>query len=160
MFSYLRKYYYFYIYIMWEYNNRTFFSIPENAIGFIYLITNKVDKKIYIGRKMLISNRKKRLTKKEKLLPQNKRKTFKREIKETDWNNYWSSSTDLISDVKKIGVDNFSREILLFCKTKTDVSFYETYFQIKYNILFVNSYNKHLANTKFYKGKVNDYEPK
>lgn len=138
----------------WTYKNQSEFEIPENSIGYIYKITNLADGRIYIGRKMLLSNRKKRLTKKEKLLPENKRKTFKRDIKETDWKKYWGSSIDLLDDIKLLGEDNFSREILLFCSNKTDVSYYEMHFQIKYEVLFSNSYNKHLANTKFYKGKV------
>lgn len=139
---------------MWTYQNNQEFEIPENAIGFIYRITNNLTQKIYVGRKMLSSNRKVRLTKKEKLLPENKRKTFKRSIKETDWKTYWGSSDDLKSDIKLLGQENFSREILLFLDNKTDTSFYEMYFQIKFDVLFVDSYNKHIANTKFYKGKI------
>jgi hypothetical protein len=140
---------------MWTYQNNQSFEMPDNALGYIYCITNKLDNKIYIGRKLLVSNRKKTLTKKEKLLPENKRKKFKREIKETDWKNYWGSSDELKRDIEQRGQENFSREILMFCSTLTDVSFYETYFQIKYDVLFCNSYNRHIANTKFFKGKVN-----
>lgn len=139
---------------MWQYNQTTNFEIPENAISFIYRIINLTDNRIYIGRKMLSSNRKVRLTKKEKLLPENKRKTFKRVIKSTDWQDYWSSSDELKADVTRLGQDKFKREILLFCSDKTSTSFYEMYFQIKEDVLFVNSYNKHIANTKFFKGKV------
>lgn len=139
---------------MWIYNKTNNFEIPENSIGFIYQITNKIDNRTYVGRKMLTSNRKKVLTNKEKLLPENKRKKFKRDIKETDWKTYWGSSIDLKNDIKILGADNFQREILLFCQTKTDISFYETYFQIKKDVLFIPSYNNHIANTKFFKGKV------
>jgi Zn-dependent peptidase ImmA (M78 family) len=139
---------------MWSYQNNQEFEIPENAIGYIYLITNLLSNRIYIGRKMLSSNRKVRLTKKEKLLPENKRKTFKRVVKETDWKLYWGSSDDLKTDIKLLGEENFKREILLFTTNKTDTSFYEMYFQIKEDVLFIDSYNKHIANTKFYKGKI------
>lgn len=93
---------------MWTYNNTTDFSIPDNVIGYIYRVTNLLDNRIYIGRKMLSSNRKVRLTKKEKLLPENKRKTFKRVIKETDWKDYWGSSDDLKTDAKLFGEDKFT----------------------------------------------------
>lgn len=139
---------------MWQYNQTTNFTPPEDAIGYIYLITNLLDNRIYVGRKMLSSNRKVRLTKKEKLLPENKRKTFKRVIKSTGWENYWGSSEDLLADVKLLGENKFKREILLFTTDKTSTSFYEMYFQIKYDVLFAPSYNKHIANTKFFKGKV------
>jgi hypothetical protein len=137
----------------WLYKNEEV-QIPENTIGFIYLITRLSDGKIYVGRKMLNSNRKVRLTKKEKLLPENKRKTFKRVIKETDWKDYWGSSKELLEDIKVLGKDKFNREILVFTESKIDTSFYELYFQMKYDVLFVNSYNNHIANTKFFKGKI------
>lgn len=140
---------------MWTYQNNQEFEIPENASGYIYKITNLLDKREYIGRKLLSSNRKVRLTKKEKLLPENKRKTFKRVIKQTDWKDYWSSSDELKADVKQFGPENFKREILVFCTTKTDISFYEIYFQIKEDVLFTNSYNKNILG-KFFKGKVNN----
>ena len=140
---------------MWKYQNQELTNIPEDSIGYIYQITNLIDNKIYIGKKLLSSNRKVRLTKKEKLLPENKRKTFKRVIKETDWQNYWSSSDELKQDVSRLGKENFKREILLFVKTKQDLSYYETYFQMKFDVLFSNSYNKNILG-KFYKGKINE----
>jgi hypothetical protein len=140
---------------MWTYQNNQEFEIPENALGYIYKITNLLDKREYIGRKLLSSNRKVRLTKKEKLLPENKRKTFKRVIKQTDWKDYWSSSDELKADVQQFKAENFKREILVFCTTKTDISFYEIYFQIKEDVLFTNSYNKNILG-KFFKEKVNN----
>lgn len=129
-------------------------QIPESAIAFIYIITRLSDGKFYVGRKMLASNRKVRLTKKEKLLLENKRKTFKRVIKETDWKDYWGSSKELLEDIKVLGKESFKREILCFTYTKTDTSFYEMFYQMKLNVLFEDSYNGHIANTKFFKGKI------
>jgi hypothetical protein len=134
-------------------------QIPESAIGFIYLITciNETASqynRFYVGRKMLSSNRKVRLTKKEKLLPENKRKIFKRVIKETDWKDYWGSSKELLEDIKLLGKESFKREILCFTSSKSDTSFYEMFYQMKMNVLFENSYNGHIANTKFFKGKI------
>lgn len=141
----------------WTHQNTeisTIDQIPESAIAFIYLITRLSDGKFYVGRKMLSSNRKVRLTKKEKLLPENKRKTFKRVIKETDWKDYWGSSKELLEDIKLLGNESFKREILCFLENKTDTSFYEMFYQMKMNVLFENSYNGHIANTKFFKGKI------
>lgn len=138
----------------WTYKNSETFDVPDGAIGYIYLITNKLDNRVYIGRKMLTSTRKKVLSKKEKSLPENSRKKFKRETKETNWQNYWGSCAELTEDIKRLGQENFTREILCFLNTKTDVSYYETWYQIKYDVLFEPSYNRHIANTKFFKGKV------
>lgn len=145
---------------MWTYKSQTVFEIPESAIGFIYRITNSITGKFYIGRKMLLSNRKKRLTKKEKLITENKRKTFKREIKSTDWKEYWGSSVELKEDITVFGKGSFSREILFFCDNKTDISFWETAVQIKEDVLFRETYNRHIANTKFYKNKVTNIQTK
>lgn len=141
---------------MWQYNQETNFEIPDGAIGFVYRITNLTNNQIYIGRKMLSSNRKAKLTKKDKLLPENKRKKFKRVVKETNWKDYYGSCDELNLDVERLGKENFKREILCFCFTKTDISFRELYYQIKHEVLFSNSYNSHIANTKFFKGKVNE----
>ena len=105
---------------------------------------------------MLLSNRKKKLTIKEKALEGNSRKKFKREIKSTNWENYWGSNDELLNDVKELGEDKFKREILIFTSNKTDTSFWEMAIQIKEDVLFKNSYNRHIANTKFFKGKVSE----
>lgn len=131
-------------------------DVPEGSISYIYKITNLLDNRIYIGRKMLASNRKVKLGVKEKQLPENKRKKFKQVTKETDWKTYWGSCDELKADIKRFGHINFKREILCFCTTKTDTSFYEMYHQVKYDVLFTDSYNNHIANTKFFKGKVNE----
>lgn len=140
----------------WHRNNISTFEVPETAIAFIYKITNLTNDKFYIGRKMLVSNRKKKLTIKEKALEGNSRKKFKREIKPTNWENYWGSNDELLNDVKELGEDKFKREILIFTTNKTDTSFYEMAIQIKEDVLFKNSYNRHIANTKFFKGKVSE----
>jgi len=140
----------------WKYNGTEDFEVPQKSIAFIYLITNLDSGRLYVGRKMLTSTRKKVLTAKEKLLLENSRKKFKTDVKDTNWQNYWGTSEELTKDIKLIGKEKFKREILLFCDTKTNTSFYETYFQIKYKVLFVDSYNKHIANTKFFKGRVQE----
>lgn len=140
----------------WNHNNISTFEVPETAIAFIYKITNLTNDKFYIGRKMLVSNRKKKLTIKEKALEGNSRRKFKREIKPTNWENYWGSNDELLNDVKELGEDKFKREILIFTTNKTDTSFYEMAIQIKEDVLFKNSYNRHIANTKFFKGKVSE----
>ena len=65
--------------INWIYNGIIIDDIsktPLNCIGFIYKITNLTNSKYYFGRKTIKSNKKKKLTMKEKALLENKRKTF------------------------------------------------------------------------------------
>jgi len=142
--------------MMWTYKNQPVETIPsETTLGFIYKITNLKTGKFYIGRKLMITTGKVPLTKKEKLLPENRMRKMKKITRETDWKKYWGSSIELKSDVGLLGEQSFTREILCFCDNKTDMSFYETYFQIKMDCLFNDTYNRHIANTKFFKGKVN-----
>lgn len=145
---------------MWIHNNQEINSsdqFPVGTFGFIYSIIHIPTKRIYLGKKQLSSNRKAKLTKNEKSLTENKRKRFKRVIKESDWVNYWGSSEELKTDIERLGKENFRREILCFCKSKMDLSYWEVHFQIKYEVLFRNSYNKNILG-KFYKGKINEIE--
>lgn len=69
------------------------------------------------------------------------------------WENYWGSSKSLLADIDLIGKQNFERVILRFCKSKSELSYYELYYQIHYNVLFVPSYNGWI-NCKIYKNKL------
>ena len=37
---------------------------------------------------------------------------------ETNWQNYWGSSKPLLEDIQRLGYDNFTREIIHWCKTR------------------------------------------
>lgn len=141
---------------MWKYNKKSLDQslIPEDAVGFVYKITRKSDKKIYIGKKVLSFKRKVRLTKKEKELPENRRKTFKTVIADSNWQNYWGSCKDLIADVKESGESAFTREIIEFCFDKRELSYKEVWYQFKYDVLSidVNSYNGNIL-SRFFKQK-------
>ena len=71
---------------MWFYESKEVTTIEDfgsDTIGFVYKITDLQNSKIYIGKKILFTNRKKRLTKKElsELEPKKgKKPIFKRDI--------------------------------------------------------------------------------
>ena len=98
----------------WIYNGKPFTSADIGEyFGFVYLITNKLNKRKYIGRKYLWQFR----TPKEK----------KRKVKsESDWKNYYGSCPELKEDIIKFGRENFSRIILSLHKTKGKTNFEET----------------------------------
>ena len=140
----------------WIYNKKTLSEtdIPEEAIGFIYKIIHQPTNKFYIGKKVLNFTRKKRLTKKEKELSENKRKTFKRVTTDSNWKNYWGSCKELNEDVKNLGEEQFVREIIEFCFDKRQLSYKEVWYQFNLNVLEVNSYNGNIL-SRFFRPKTN-----
>ena len=92
----------------WTFNNQAVTDdiVPENAIGFIYIITSPEGKR-YLGRKMLKSTKTKTT------------KGVKKKIKvDSDWKDYWSSSPDLKATIAERGLTGFKREIIYFAYTK------------------------------------------
>lgn len=141
---------------MWKYKNKQINKtedFPESDLfGFIYRIINKKTGQFYIGKKQILSKVNKKLGKKAILaLPiQRGRKVTKRlVVSESNWLNYWGSCKPLLEEVKVLGEDKFEREILMFCKTKKQLNFYEVYFQIKEDVLFKNSFNETILGKYF-----------
>lgn len=117
----------------WEYNGKEFNSedIGEYT-NFVYMITNLVNNKKYIGKKTFISTRR---------LQPLKGKTRKRKVvKESDWKEYYGSNDNLKEDVKKFGPQNFKREILRLCKSKGEASYYEAAYQFEHEVLLREDY--------------------
>lgn len=131
-------------------------QFPEGAVGFVYFITNLKSEKFYIGKKALYMNQSKLLTKKE-MLEWSKpgRIPKKRKIrKESDWKTYYGSNKLIKEEVKTLGEDKFQRNILKFCFSKKQMSYWEQYYQFEYNVLFrEDSYNDNIAG-KFYRKDV------
>lgn len=141
---------------MWLHKNKVINKIedfPENTFGFIYKITNNETGKFYIGKKQLMSKTNVKLGKKEKAsLPTQRGRTPSKKlvVKEADWQNYWGSNKPLLEELK-LGKDKFTREILMVCSSKKMLTYWETAFQIKLDVLTVNSYNETVLG-KFFKG--------
>lgn len=139
----------------WLYENKEVIDIsqlPDTAVGFVYKITNIETGKFYIGKKSLASVTNKLLTKKEQLewnkpgrIPKKKKV-----IKESDWKDYWGSSKDLLLEIKQLGKEKFKRDILKICYTKSELTYFEVYYQFEYKVLHVDSYNSNILG-KFYR---------
>lgn len=109
----------------WMHKGSPVTEILDDHEGFIYLIVNEtLGGKFYIGRKSFWSYSKKRLTPKEKLLPENKRKTFKITQTETKWRSYTGSCKELNDDIKR--GHKITKTILRFCKTRRQMTAWET----------------------------------
>ena len=112
----------------WIHNNEPIDHIDiKKYKAFVYLITNLVDGRKYIGKKLTESTIRK---------PPLKGKTKKRVVRsESDWRDYWSSSDELKADVKKLGEENFRREILHLCLNKGSASYLEAKEQMLNEVL-------------------------
>lgn len=147
--------------MIWKYRGKKVTKIPEGAYGFVYCITyigeykeGVIDtNKFYIGKKALSFSKKKRLTLKERRLPENKRKRFKIDTKESDWKTYNGSSLSLQKDIELYGEKNFRKDILCFCPDKINLTYKEMELQFKYDVLRTDSWNMSIAN-KFFRGRI------
>lgn len=126
----------------WEYQGRELLEAPLDVFGFVYRITNLVDGRIYIGKKLFSFSVKKRLSKKAR---KGTRKKSVRTTKDSGWISYYGSSLTLKEDIKTLGSDNFRREILHFGKSKTELSYLEVVEQINHKVLLTDSYNSWIS---------------
>ena len=107
----------------WLYESQEITEIPEEYAGFVYIITNKQTGRQYIGKKL--SKFKKTTYKTVKLKNgKKKRKKIRGKI-ESDWQTYYGSSPELTRDVEQLGTENFTREILYFCRSRAECSYIE-----------------------------------
>ena len=124
----------------WHYKGNIVDEIPEGFIGFVYLITNNTNNKKYVG---------KNLAQFKKTRPPLKGKKRKRRTTvESDWRDYWGSSDHLNADVENLGPDNFSREILYYCKSKGELSYLEAQEQFKRKVLLTDEYYNGIINVR------------
>lgn len=141
---------------MWLYKGQEVNSIedaPEDAVGFIYILTNLTSGRQYIGKKYLYSERKIKLGKKEVEALTNKRlKKWKMVKKESDWLTYNSSSDEIKKEVSQ-GIQ-FRREIICWTFSKIETYYLEVKFQFQNNVLESDEwYNKNIA-SKWFKGNL------
>ena len=114
--------------------------IDENTFGFIYEITNTITGKKYIGKKQCKSKLKRK--------PLKGKKNKRIEIKESDWKEYTSSSSDLNEDIKKYGKDKFIFKILRACGSKWELAYFEIREQIDKNVLMREDYYNGIINVR------------
>lgn len=84
------------------------------AVGFVYEIENTATGKLYIGKKIFMSAKKKVVA--------GKTKKFK---VESDWKKYYGSNANIKQDALTMGKEKFTRRILRLCGSKSEMSYYE-----------------------------------
>jgi hypothetical protein len=127
----------------WLYENQTIEVLPEDCVGFVYLITNTLSGRKYVGKKL--SKFSKTSYKVVKLKNgKKKRKKIKSKI-DSDWQQYYGSNIELNKDIEQLGSENFTREILYYCRSKAECSYVEAREQFNRKVLETNDYyNGHI----------------
>ena len=127
----------------WIYENTVVETLPEDCIGFVYLITNSISGRKYIGKKLAKFS--KTTYKTVKLKNGTKKKKKIRSKIDSDWREYYGSSPELSKDVAELGAENFTREILFYCKSKSECSYIEAREQFSRRVLESKDYyNGHI----------------
>jgi len=122
----------------WYYQNNQIESLPEDCVGFVYLITNTVSGRMYIGKKLAKFSKTTYRT--VKLKNGTKKKKKIRGKIDSDWQTYYGSSDELLKDIAQLGQENFRREILFYCKSKAETSYIEAREQFSRRVLESKDY--------------------
>ena len=129
----------------WTFNGKKIIELPEDVVGFVYQITNTTNGRKYIGKKLAKFKRSK--------APLKGRRNRRRYKVESDWQDYYGSSDDLTIDIKRLGAENFKREILFYCKSKSELSYVEAREQFARKVLETKDYyNGHIRVRVYGKG--------
>jgi len=128
---------------MWTFQETVVENLPEDCVGFVYLITNKTNDRKYVGKKLAKFSK---TTYKTVVLKNGtkKKKKIKSKI-DSDWITYYGSSIELSKDIALLGEDNFTREILFYCKSKAECSYIEAREQFTRRVL---------ESTEYYNGQI------
>jgi hypothetical protein len=118
-------------------------ELPEECVGFVYLITNLTNDRKYIGKKLAKFS--KTTYKTVQLKNGTKKKKKIRSKIDSDWQEYFGSSKELLADVEKLGKEQFKREILYYCCSKAECSYIEAREQFD---------RKVLESTDYYNGQI------
>ena len=123
---------------MWTYKGTEVVALPEECVGFVYIIVNVLTGRKYIGKKLAkFSKTSYRVVKLKN--GNKKRKKIKSKI-ESDWQLYYGSNDQLNKDVEALGADNFTREILFYCRSKAECSYVEAREQFNHRVLESDEY--------------------
>ena len=129
--------------MVWLYENSPVESLPEDCVGFVYLITNLQTGRRYIGKKLAKFS--KTTYKIVKLKNGTKKKKRIKSKIDSDWQTYYGSNDELNTDVTLLGTDNFKREILYYCRSKAECSYIEAREQFRHQVLeSADWYNGHI----------------
>ena len=129
--------------MQWIYKNQPVEQLPEQCVGFVYIITNTVSGRMYVGKKLARFK-----TTRYKMHTQKNGKKIRKKIRgavASDWQEYYGSSDQLNRDVESLGRDRFQREILYYCRSKAECNYIEAREQFTRKVLESDQYyNGHI----------------
>tara|TARA_R110001599_G_scaffold67850_3_gene191322 strand:+ start:8074 stop:8520 length:447 start_codon:yes stop_codon:yes gene_type:complete len=132
----------------WKYKGKYLRDVPEGFFGFVYLITNTINGRKYIGRKYFGTSRR------VKVKGKTRRKIVR---KESDWRSYVGSSKTVTADIEKFDISKFKFEILFLGETKGQVNYMEENIQHKSDVMIRSDYyNDCVGSRKFVSVKFTD----
>ncbi len=137
----------------WFYHDTPVETLPEECAGFVYLITNNLSGRKYIGKKLAKFSRTTLKTVKQKNGIKKKKKV--RSKIDSDWREYWGSSPELSRDIEQLGTENFTRQILYYCKSKAECSYIEAREQFSRQVLESNDYYNGHVQVRVHKSHIN-----
>jgi hypothetical protein len=100
----------------WLYNNKTVTELPEDCVGFVYLITCSVNGRMYIGKKLARFK-----TLRYKMHTQKNGKKVRKRIRgavPSDWQDYYGSSDALIKILKNMVKTSFTERYFIIAEAK------------------------------------------
>ena len=124
--------------MQWIYKNEPVEQLPEECVGFVYIITNTVSGRMYVGKKLARFK-----TTRYKMHTQKNGKKIRKKIRgavASDWQEYYGSSDQLNRDVALLGRDRFQREILYYCRSKAECNYIEAREQFTRKVLESDQY--------------------
>jgi len=124
--------------MLWTYQDNIIEELPDDCVGFVYIITNNITGKKYIGKKLAQFSKTTYKTVKLKNGTKKKKK-IKSKIP-SNWQDYYGSNLELNNDVTTLGKENFTREILYYCKSKPECSYLEALEQFQRKVLESTDY--------------------
>ena len=127
----------------WLFESTLVESLPEDCVGFVYLITNITNDRKYIGKKLAkFSKTTYRVVKQKNGIK--KKKRIRTKI-DSDWQEYYGSNDELKKDIQTLGQEKFIREILYYCTSKAQCSYIEAREQFRHQVLESDDYyNGHI----------------
>jgi hypothetical protein len=122
----------------WYYQDNLVETLPEECVGFVYLITNNLSGRKYIGKKLAkFAKTSVKVVKQKNGIKKKKRIRTK---VDSDWREYYGSSVELTADILILGTENFSRQILHYCGSKASCSYIEAREQFDRKVLESDDY--------------------